>query len=302
MDKPKVVGDPLEIRLRELATKATNQQKEVIQVDETTDEEKQDVNLWYNQYPELFDSDYLRTLPRSDLNFTMGIQPLDLRQHVAHHCENKKEKSNKEGKSKKEKSKKESSKKESNSSSSSMLNLATHVGFKECSEMDETSLLLLLKKSRNSLSSFTLHTSPIVTPETLNYLMASFRQLTTFQLINSNINDMHLQTVYSRPRYLKDGINNAVAIEILSLKGNGGITDEGISAMLKADACRWLQSLDLSECPNISDMALLNFKDYRMFQQLKKLNVSKINIGSLGVRQLSIACQSLTSLNLSGTF
>ena len=103
MDKPKVVGDPLEIRLRELATKATNQQKEVIKVDETTEEEKQDVHLWYNQYPELFETDYLRTLPRSDLNFTMGIQPLDLRQYVAHHCDNKKDKS------KIEKSKKESS-------------------------------------------------------------------------------------------------------------------------------------------------------------------------------------------------
>ena len=46
--------------------------------------------------------------------------------------------------------------------------------------------------------------------------------------------------------------------------------------------------------------ALLNFKDYRMFRQLVTLNVSKIHIGSLGVRQLSIACKSLTSLNLSG--
>ena len=233
---------------------------------------------------ELFETDYLRTLPRSDLNFTMGIQPLDLRQYVAHQCDNKKDKS-----------KIEKSKKESRTSM-----LAEHVGFKECSEMDENSLLLLLKQSRNSLSSTTLHTSPIVTPETLNYLMASFRKLTKFELIRSNINDMHLQTVYSRPRYLKDGVNNAVAIEILSLKGNGGITDEGISSMLKADACRWLQSLDISECPNISDMALLNFKDYRMFRQLVTLNVSKIHIGSLGVRQLSIACKSLTSLNLSG--
>ena len=49
----------------------------------------------------------------------------------------------------------------------------------------------------------------IVSIDTLKYLMSSFRQLLHFNLTNCNINDLHLSTVYQRPRYLKDGINNA---------------------------------------------------------------------------------------------
>ena len=266
------VGDPLELRLRVLAEKAAQAPKET-KIDRTTEAEKNSDTLWYNSYPELFEIDYLRTLPRQDLSFTSGVQGLDLRQHVASHDQ-------KEGQ---------------NSV------LAEKIGFTGCDVLDKESLLLILKKSRLSLTSVNFHSSPIVSPDTLGYMMASFRKLTHFDLTKSNINDIHLQTIYQRPRYLKDGVNNAVAIETLCLKGNGGITDSGLGTMIKADACRWLQSLDVSECPNVSDMALLNFKDPRMFRHLHHLNLAGNHIGSLGVRQISLACKELLALNLSDT-
>ena len=270
--KPTPVGDPLEIRLRELASKAALAPTQETK-DTTTEEQKNDPTLWNNQYPELFETDYLRTLPRQDLMFGTGIQALDLRQHVARH-------DTKEG---------------------GQSVLAQDIQFANVESMHEKSLLLLLKKSRKSLTSITLNKSPIVGTETLSYLMSSFRSLTSFTLKESNINDIHLQTVYQRPRYLKDGQNLAVAIEHLDISGSGGITDEGISSMIKADACRWTQSLAMSDCPNISDMALLSFKLPRMFRQLTALDISNNNIGSLGVRQVSLACTALISLNLKNT-
>jgi hypothetical protein len=267
----KKVGDPIEIRLRELASKAASTKivEEVDQIAQTTDTDQ----LWNNIFPEIFEVDYLRTLPRPDLIFHLGVHSLDLQQHVERH-----EKTN--GKDSK---------------------LARDIQFLGVPSINEKILLLLMKKSRISLESFTLNSSPLIKIDTLTYLMSSFRNLTTFNLINSNINDMHLQTVYQRPRYLKDGVNNAVALENLNVSGNGGITDEGIATMIKADACRWLKYLNISNCPNISDMSLLSFKKPRMFRLLETLNVSNNNIGSLGVRQLCIACTSLISLNLKNT-
>ena len=75
--KPTPVGDPLEIRLRELASKAALAPKQETK-DTTTEEQKNDPTLWNNQFPELFETDYLRTLPRQDLMFGTGIQALDL--------------------------------------------------------------------------------------------------------------------------------------------------------------------------------------------------------------------------------
>ena len=199
-------------------------------VDTTTLEQKQDPELFHNCYPELFELDYLRTLPRRQLHFNTGIQGLDLRQHVAQHAE-------KEG---------------------DALTLADTIAFTEVEQLPKESLLVLLKKSRLSLTALRLKQSPILSIDALGYLMSSFRKLTVFDFTESNINDLHLQTIYQRPRYLKNGVNNAVAVEELCLRGNGGITDEGVSTMIKADACRWLTSLDLSECPNISDMVRVN--------------------------------------------
>ena len=41
--------------------------------------------------------------------------------------------------------------------------------------------------------------------------------------------------------------------------------------------------------------------DERMFRKLISLNVSNNNIGSLGIRQISLTCKALLSLNIANT-
>ena len=129
----KAVGNPLEIRLRALAEKAALDFPKETKVTITTEAQRNDPDLFYNCYPELFEIDYLRTLPRPKVTFAPGTIGLDLRQFVNHHASN-----------------------------SDKLQLSTHIGFNGCSNFDEEeSLLLLFKKSRNSLVSIKFHNSPV---------------------------------------------------------------------------------------------------------------------------------------------
>ena len=74
----KAVGNPLEIRLRALAEKAALDFPKETKVTITTEAQRNDPDLFYNCYPELFEIDYLRTLPRPKVTFAPGTIGLDL--------------------------------------------------------------------------------------------------------------------------------------------------------------------------------------------------------------------------------
>lgn len=228
----------------------------------------------YWKYPELFFHDYLCLHPKRIINLNRWTQlrPRDLEEMLYHYPESGHHTLAGQG-----------------------VSAYDELDFGSCVNIDETALLPLLKSTKKSLKVLNLCScEKAASPAVMKLVMGSFLVLQHLNVKNCSLRDEALETIRHRPRFAEGGKVTVSGLSTLDIEGNELVTDIGVMAMLKSNAADALRELNIAGCHRVTDMAFMtSMQSAAKFENLISLNISRINITSLGIQQLAKVCRNM---------
>ena len=247
--------------------------KKSFKMDDSFDEDD-DTPFVFDNFPELFYYDYLKQFPKRNINLKdwKQLRSADLRQMVADFPPSAHLAASKAG-----------------------VSAYDSINLSGCENIDEDGLQSLLKSTSKSCTSLKVERCPkAVTTPLMKRVMHSFKILSVLDVTGCGVRDEALEEIRMRPRFAAN--EEVKGIETLLVADNDLITDIGVMAVLKSSAADSLKVLDIFGCHRITDMALMtSFQSASKFQHLISMNISRINITSLGIAHVAKVCHSLVT-------